>query len=143
MTTEPRPMPPEPIDPRVRRVELLISNLLRGGVLVSLALIVLGTVVSFVHHPGDLATADRLRELTHPGRPQPHRIGEILAQLAEFRGQAIVTLGLLVLLLTPVARVAVSIAAFVYQRDRAFVVITSVVLAVLVASILLGQTIHG
>lgn len=142
MTTEPRPMPSEPVDPRVRRVELLISNLLRCGVLVSLALIVLGTVVSFVHHPGDLVTADRLRELTHPGRPQPHRIGEILARLAEFRGQALVTLGLLVLLLTPVARVAVSIAAFVYQRDRAFVGITSTVLAILLASIVLGQAIH-
>ncbi len=142
MTAEPRRGPSEPVDPRVRRVELLISNLLRCGVLASLALIVLGMVIAFVQQPGDLLRPERLVELTHPERPPPHRLGEIAAGLAGLRGPAIVTLGLLVLLLTPVVRVAVSIVAFVYQRDRAFVGITSTVLAILLASIVLGQALH-
>jgi len=132
----------EVVDPRVRRVELLISNLLRGGVLISLMLIGLGTVLSLVQHPAALLPPEGLRARTEPQRSHPHRIGEIAAGLAAFDGGAIVMLGLLVLLLTPVARVAVSIAAFVYQRDRAFVVITSTVLAVLVAALVLGQTMH-
>ena len=39
------------VEERVRKVELLISNLLRTGVIFSLGLIVLGTVVSFAQHP--------------------------------------------------------------------------------------------
>jgi uncharacterized membrane protein len=47
--------------------------------------------------------------------------------------------GLLLLIATPVLRVAVSILAFVYQRDRAFVAITSIVLALLLTSFVLGR----
>jgi uncharacterized membrane protein len=55
------------------------------------------------------------------------------------QGRAIVTLGLLLLVATPVLRVAVSVIAFVYQRDRTFVVITSVVLLLLITSFMLGK----
>jgi len=48
--------------------------------------------------------------------------------------------GLLLLIATPVMRAAVSIFAFVYQHDRTFVIITSVVLAILLLSFALG---HG
>jgi uncharacterized membrane protein len=47
--------------------------------------------------------------------------------------------GLLLLIATPVLRVAVSVLAFVYQRDRTFVIITSVVLTLLLASFVLGK----
>ena len=47
--------------------------------------------------------------------------------------------GLLVLIATPVLRVAVSILAFWQEGDRKFVLITSVVLALLLASFLLGK----
>lgn len=50
----------------------------------------------------------------------------------------IVLAGLLVLILTPVARVAVSVIAFHVQRDRAYVLITSLVLALLILSFAMG-----
>jgi uncharacterized membrane protein len=43
------------------------------------------------------------------------------------------------LIATPVLRVAISVLAFVYQRDRTFVVITTVVLALLLTSFVLGR----
>jgi uncharacterized membrane protein len=43
-------------------------------------------------------------------------------------------LGLLLLIATPVARVAFSLAAFAVQRDRLYVVVTLVVLGVLTFS---------
>jgi uncharacterized membrane protein len=124
---------------RVRRVELAISALLRVGVIVSLAIIVAGTILSFVHHPTYVSSAAELARLTKPGAAFPHTLAQVLAGLREGRGQAVVVLGLLVLIATPVARVAVSILGFFYQRDRAFVIFTSVVLALLLLSFWLGR----
>jgi len=52
---------------------------------------------------------------------------------------AIISLGLLLMILTPVTRVAVSIYAFSRERDWKYVAITAFVLAVLVASFFLGK----
>jgi len=50
----------------------------------------------------------------------------------------VVALGLLLLIATPVLRVAVSIVAFVQQGDRLFTLITAVVLGILLLSFALG-----
>ena len=47
--------------------------------------------------------------------------------------------GLMLLIATPVARVAVSILGFVYEHDRRYVIITSIVLALLILSFVLGK----
>jgi uncharacterized membrane protein len=48
----------------------------------------------------------------------------------------VIQFGLVLLIATPVARVAFSVVAFFLQRDRAYVAITSIVLAVLLFSLL-------
>jgi uncharacterized membrane protein len=55
----------------------------------------------------------------------------------------VVTAGLLLLILTPILRVAVSIVAFIIEKDRIFVFITATVLAVLLLSFLLGKAGSG
>ena len=124
---------------RVRQVELLISNLLRVGVIASLAVVTIGTVVSFVHHPDYIKSSPALTGLTSPGGAFPHTIADAWSALREGRGQAIVVFGLLLLIATPVVRVAVSIVAFAYERDRAFMAITSTVLILLLLSFFLGK----
>lgn len=64
--------PREITDARVERVELIISTLLRLGVGVSLLIILFGTVLSFVHHPGYFHSPDDLHHLTTPGAAFPH-----------------------------------------------------------------------
>jgi uncharacterized membrane protein len=59
----------------------------------------------------------------------------ILHAVAAVRGRAIIQLGLLLLIATPVARVAFSLVAFLRERDRAYVLITSFVLALLLVSL--------
>ncbi len=127
------------VDARVRRVELMISNLLRGGVLLSLGLIVLGTFVTFAQHPRYLSEEDQLQRLITPGATFSRSFGDLGAELRQLRGEAIVTLGLLVLIATPVVRVAVSIFAFVYQGDRVYTLITAAVLGLLLLSLVLGR----
>ena len=124
---------------RVRRVELAISAVLRIGVLTSLLVVLAGTVVTFVHHPHYLSSRRDLVRLTTPGAEFPHSVPSVIQGLEHSQGRAIVMAGLLLLIATPVLRVAISVLAFVYQRDRTFVVITSVVLALLLTSFALGR----
>lgn len=126
-------------DARVRRVELTISNLLRGGVLVSLVLIAVGTIITFAQHPRYIAEKAELQRLITPGANFPHAFGDLAVELRQLKGEAIVTLGLLVLIATPVVRVAVSIFAFIYQGDRVFTLITAAVLGLLLLSLVLGR----
>jgi len=120
------------------RLELLISGLLRAGISISLALIAAGTVVSFVHHPDYTRSAGALARLTRPGMA-PRDLRAVAAGLGAFRGQALVMLGLLVLMATPVLRVAVSLVSFLRSGDRAFALLTSAVLTLLLVSLLLGR----
>ena len=108
------------------RAETLISWLLRIGVGISATLAVIGMIVIVVHHPQHVT-----------GRPM-HNVREIVNAIRAGHGQGIAMLGLLLLIATPVARVAVSIVLFARERDYTFVLITSTVLALLILSFVLG-----
>ena len=115
-----------------------ISYLLRGGVLLSIGVVVLGLVFTFVHHPQYVTSKTELGALTSPDATYPHTVREVVAETAGHHGQAIVMLGLLLLIATPIARVAFSVVAFLVERDRVYVLITIIVLALLVLSLLIG-----
>ena len=129
-----------PTNDKTRQVELLISNLLRVGVVTSLCVIVCGTVLTFVHHPDYASSHEPMARLTEPGAKFPHTLRDVLEGLKSLRGQAVIVAGLLLLIATPVMRVAVSIFAFVFERDPAFILITSIVLLLLLLSFALGAT---
>ncbi|BCL78743.1 DUF1634 and TauE domain-containing protein [Ktedonobacteria bacterium brp13] len=104
----------------------LIGWVLQGGVLLS-AIIILVGVILLPTQPGGLSVQ---RLLTFPFTgPQ------LISELAQFHPQSIITLGLLCLIATPVLRVAVSIVTFVVERDRKYIIITCIVLAILLFSI--------
>lgn len=127
------------VDARTRKIELVISILLRAGVVVSLLVVIAGMVVSFVHHPGYLSSGKDLSYLTTTGGAVPKTLSDVWTGALAGRGQAIVAMGLLLLVATPVLRVAVSIVAFLAEKDRLFAVITAVVLLLLLLSFLLGR----
>jgi uncharacterized membrane protein len=62
----------------------------------------------------------------------------ILSGAFAFRARSIIQLGVLLLLATPIARVAFSVAGFALERDRLYVIITFVVLAILLYSLIAG-----
>lgn len=117
--------------------EVLISNLLRLGVLLSLGLVSVGILLTFLHHPDYFSSVQALERLTTPERG-PHDLADVLGDVMSARGQAFVMVGLLVLMATPVMRVALSLLVFGRQRDRAFVTVTAVVLTLLLLSFVLG-----
>jgi len=126
-------------DAAVHKVEIVISSLLRIGVVASLAVVLIGTVLTFVHHPEYLTSREALAELLSSKSEFPHTTREVWAGVLALHGRSVVILGLLLLIATPVMRVGVSIFAFLYQRDRVFATITTVVFLLLLLSFVLGK----
>lgn len=104
----------------------LIGWVLQGGVLLSAAIILLGFVL-LPTRPGGISSA---RLLVFPST-----WAQLVGDLSHFFPQAIITVGLLLLIATPVMRVAVSILTFALERDRTYIVITCLVLVILLFSI--------
>jgi uncharacterized membrane protein len=120
-------------------LERTAAALLRGGVWTSLGLVATGLVLGFVRHPEYRTDAEVLRRLTAPGAAFPHDLSEVLTGLGAGEAQAVVTTGLLLLIATPVLRVATSFGLFVRRRDALFAGLTATVLALLLLSIALGR----
>jgi uncharacterized membrane protein len=118
-----------------RRMDMVIGNLLRWGVLLSALVVLLGGIVHLVRHGHSPAEYRVFR-----GEPSDLRsVGGTLRDALAFNGTGIIQLGLLLLIATPVARVGFSIFGFAQERDRMYVVVASIVLIILAYS-LIGST---
>jgi Protein of unknown function (DUF1634) len=78
---------------------------------------------------------ERLAGWGGPGE-DPTDFSGVLAGIGALRPIAIAQAGLLVLVATPVSRVAVSLVAFLLERDRLYAAITAAVLGLLLFSLL-------
>lgn len=117
------------------RLERVIGSLLRAGILLSGALVVAGGIIYLARHGSEPP-----HYRTFAGAPSDLRtISGIVANAVSTHGRGIIQLGLLFLIATPVARVAFSAIAFALERDWLYVVVTSMVLAVLVFSLAGGH----
>lgn len=130
--------PTEQDNVEVHAAEIWISTILRVGVWMSLSVILTGMAVTFTRHPEYRSSATSLPTLTDPGQAAPHSIADVVDGLRNLRGRAIIELGLLMLIATPVVRVAASVAVFASLKDRKFVLITLAVLTLLLISFWLG-----
>jgi uncharacterized membrane protein len=118
-----------------RRIETIIGDLLRAGVIFSGAIVLIGGIVYLIHQ-GDTVPHYGVFH----GEPSDLRsVTGIVREALARRGRGIIQLGLLFLIATPVARVVFSIFAFAVQRDWLYVVVTLIVLAVLTFSLTGGQ----
>jgi uncharacterized membrane protein len=119
--------------------EVLISTLLRVGVSTSLALVVLGILVTYTRHPDWITSSEALEPLTH-APSGPRSLAEVVAAAGAAQGQALTMVGLLLLMVLPVARVGLSLLLFAQRRERAFALLTALVLGLLLLSFGLGHT---
>ncbi len=128
------------MDHKARRVELAISLVLRTGVVVSVVVIAVGLGLMFAHHSAYLPLRGDFsyRQLTSQATPFPHSLAALGRSIAAGQGRGVVVLGVFILILTPVLRVAVGVLSFVYEKDIAMALVTLYVLAVLVGSLWLA-----
>lgn len=115
-----------------QRVEIVIGMMLRIGVLLAAAVVFGGAVcylVRYGHHPTDY----------HVFRGEPANLKSVTQTVRsafDFQCRGIMQFGLLLLILTPIARVAFSVVAFEFEKDRMYVVMTLIVLANLCYSLI-------
>jgi uncharacterized membrane protein len=127
---QPRPFQPQPW--RDRRIEIILGNLLRIGVLISAAVVLWGASIYLFRHAHEAADYHVFR-----GEPSEYRtIPGVIQSVINGRGRGWIQLGLLLLIATPIARVAFSVVGFAIERDRMYVAFTLIVLAVLLYSLL-------
>jgi uncharacterized membrane protein len=113
------------------RFRTTISLVLTAGVAVSAALVAVGFVAALA-----IGWQGSLLGTTSSVTAATTDFSNLPARLAELEPLAISQLGLLVLLATPVARVASSVVGFALEGDRLYTAITLAVLAILLTSIL-------
>ena len=118
-----------------QRIEAIIGDLLRAGVIFSGAIGLIGGLVYLAHQGNAVPHYGVFR-----GEPSDLRsVGGIVRDALARNGRGIMQLGLLFLIATPVARVVFSVFAFAVQRDRLYVVVTLIVLTILMFSLTGGQ----
>ena len=114
------------------KVEQIIGQLLRAGVLLAAFVVIVGGVLYLrvaSHQPRDYRTFHGVPE-------NLKTIQGVVGGVTSLDPQSVIQLGLLLLIVTPIARVIFSVAAFALERDWLYVCLTLVVLTVLMYSLL-------
>jgi uncharacterized membrane protein len=115
-----------------KNIEEIVGNLLRIGVSLSAFVVSMGAVIYLARHGREPANY----RVFH-GEPSDLRsLSGIVRDAFHLRGRGIIQLGLLLLIATPVARVAFSIWGFAEEHDRLYMIFTGIVLIVLLYSLL-------
>ena len=114
-----------------QRLEVIISVLLRTGVMLSALVVMLGGICFLSKHGHEQPEY----RVFHGTEAAYRTISGVVRASGPSDCRAVIQLGLLLLILTPIARVAFSLVGFGLERDGTYVALTSVVLAILVYSL--------
>lgn len=118
-----------------REIGVVIGRLLLTGVLIAALMVLAGGIVYLVRYGAAVPNYKVFR-----GEPAELRsVGGIARDAIGWSAKGLIELGLLLLIATPVARVAFSILAFAAQRDRLYILVTVFVLVVLIFSLSGGK----
>lgn len=127
-------------------MQILISRTLRWGVSIACLIALVGGILFLVHHGGepfDLAqyrdfSYNATRSVDYTSLADYTTLTGIVRGFLDFTPVGWIQMGVLVLILTPVMRVALSLADFAIQRDWLYALITAIVLAVIISNSLEG-----
>jgi len=115
-----------------QRMEEIIAGLLRAGITLSALVVLSGGVVYLVRHGLEPANYHIFR-----GEPAELKgVRGIFKYAASGHGRGLIQAGLLLLIATPVARVAFSIWGFAAEGDHMYTAFTVMVLTILVYSLI-------
>ncbi|MDR2823626.1 MAG: DUF1634 domain-containing protein [Prevotellaceae bacterium] len=123
-------------------MEILIGKSLRVGVIVSVAITLVGGILYLFQHQ-ELAT----QYAAIPANSSANFAGAetylrkfstISPRVMQLDGAAIVQLGVIALITTPILRVALSLVAFLIEKDKLYVAITAIVLLVILCNMIFG-----
>lgn len=114
-----------------KRLETVVGVMLRTGVMLAAAVVVTGGVLYLFQNHGPRRDFRQFHGM--PARLID--LGAIVHGVVAFDARSIIMLGLLVLIATPVARVAMCIVGFLFERDKLYVAVSTIVFAILIYSL--------
>ena len=122
--------------PTDHEIDLSVAGMLRFGVTLA-AIVVMAGGVLYLRHP-----LSAIPDYSHfnAGGVSRKTISGVFHGLLQLNATSIIQFGLILLIATPVARVVFCVVGFARQRDRLYVLISSVVLVILVYS--LTKSVH-
>ena len=124
--------PDSSVPPADPRLQLVVGNLLRFGVLLAAAVVLTGGIAYLARHGAAIPDYRIFR-----GQPANLRsLGGIVRSALALDERGVIQLGLVLLIATPIARVAIAGVAFVFERDRTYVLVALLVLTLLLRSLL-------
>jgi uncharacterized membrane protein len=115
-----------------KQVEAFTAQVLRAGVFLSCLISVVGLGLYLLHH----ASSTPNYHVFHSVNGRLRSLRQLVPEAFRGNPMAIIQLGVLLLIATPVARVAFLVGAFALERDRMYVLVSATVLVILLGSIL-------
>jgi uncharacterized membrane protein len=118
-----------------RDIQLLIGQVLRAGTVLSVAIVVFGGILYLYRHGHTVANYR-----TFIGIPDfvQHFPG-IFYHAFDLKGQAIIQIGIILLIATPIMRVICSAIGFLLEKDYLYTGISILVLAIIFISMISGH----
>ncbi len=114
-----------------QRLEILVGNLLRGGVLTAAAVVLVGGGLYLWRYGGSPPHYEKF----HPQPADLHSVAGIMRDAYSGSCRGAIQLGILLLVATPVARVLLLVIGFAWQRDPTYVLVSLTVLGLLLCSL--------
>lgn len=111
-------------------MEIIIGQLLRYGVALSSIMVIIGGITYLYRHGYEVEHYSMFN-----GEPSGYTsLYGVIKGVSENKGREIIQLGVIVLIATPIFRVAFSALAFIIEKDYLYVFITLLVLSIIIFS---------
>ncbi|MDE3200009.1 MAG: DUF1634 domain-containing protein [Acidobacteriota bacterium] len=114
-----------------QKLEIIIGNLLRAGVLLAAVIVFAGGALYLARDHAHHVDYKNFVAGTSSTRTLPG----IVDSAVHLNSMGLMQLGLVLLIATPVARVALAVIGFALERDRMYTVVSLIVLGVLIYSL--------
>ena len=115
--------------------QLIIGNLLRYGVWISLSVAFMGGIIYLLNHGNELENYSTFYE-------NDTNIFKVIINIyngvVQGQGESIILLGIIVLFITPILRLLISLIVFYFEKDYLYVFITLIVILIIGTSIFFG-----
>ncbi len=116
-------------------IEQFIGLQLRYGVVISSLIVLVGGLL-YLGQSGQMALPAYHEFIgTKAGYTS---FGQIFSGIKQINAKAIIQFGVVVLIATPILRIAFSLVGFIFEKDKLYIIITLIVLSVMMVSIFGG-----
>jgi len=116
-------------------IQSLIGKVLRTGMIVSISIVFFGGIFYLVRHGHSIPDYKKFDGIP----PFMQHAGSLVVAATNLKGQAIIQLGIVLLIATPILRVVCSTIGFALEKDYLYVGISLLVLLIIFASMMGGR----